>query len=226
MMGKRGRERDLDREVPYWELIASGIGTVEACRRVGVTRKTGYRWRSEMGGVIPKKPTVSSGCYLSLFERQRIASWHDRGAGVRDIARRIGPSPSTVSRELRRNCRDWDDGYEPVLAHLRAEERAKCPKPGKRLLSLAHQDDPGEAGDALEPGTDPPSPQGPARVRQGADGLRGVDLPGPLPAYRGRPVEVSDAPPADSSHAAPSSAQNRPPLTEIRHINAQHSRPA
>lgn len=130
-MGRRGRKRDLDREIRYWEMIASGVGTVEACRRVGVTRKTGYRWRAEMGGVIAKKPAVSSGRYLSLFERQRIASWHDRGASVREIASRIGRSPSTVSRELRRNARDWDDGYEPVLAHLRARERAKRPKPGK-----------------------------------------------------------------------------------------------
>jgi hypothetical protein len=28
-----------------------GLGTVEACRRVGITGKTGYRWRAEMGGV-------------------------------------------------------------------------------------------------------------------------------------------------------------------------------
>ena len=130
-MGRRGRKRDLDREIRYWEMIDNGIGTVEACRRVGVTRKTGYRWRAEMGGVIAKKPIVSSGRYLSLFERQRIASWHDRGASVRDIARRIGRSPSTVSRELRRNVRDWDEAYEPVLAHLRARERARRPKLGK-----------------------------------------------------------------------------------------------
>lgn len=130
-MGRRGRKRDLDREIRYWEMIDNGIGTVEACRRVGVTRKTGYRWRAEMGGVIAKKPNVSSGWYLSLFKRQRIASWHDRGASVREIARRIGRSPSTVSRELRRNVRDWDDGYEPALAHLRARERARRPKLGK-----------------------------------------------------------------------------------------------
>jgi len=53
-MGRRGRKRDLGREVEYWELLASGIGTVEACRLVGVSRKTGYRWRAEMGGVISK----------------------------------------------------------------------------------------------------------------------------------------------------------------------------
>ncbi len=41
------------------------------------------------------------------------------------MARRIGPSPSTVSRVLRCNCRDWDDGDEPIMAHLRARDRAK-----------------------------------------------------------------------------------------------------
>jgi transposase-like protein len=130
-MGKRARKRDLDREIRFWELIANGVGTVEACRGVGVARKSGYRWRSEMGGVIAKKSAVSSGRYLSLFERQRIASWHDRGASVRDIARRVGRSSSTVSRELRRNCLDWDDGCEPVLAYLWARERAKRPKTGR-----------------------------------------------------------------------------------------------
>ena len=58
-MGRRGRKRDLDREIRYWELIAGGVGTVDACKLVGVTRKTGYRWRSQMDGVITKKPVRS-----------------------------------------------------------------------------------------------------------------------------------------------------------------------
>jgi len=49
-MAKRGRKRDLNRELRYWELLSQGIGTVEACRLVGVSRKTGCRWRAEMGG--------------------------------------------------------------------------------------------------------------------------------------------------------------------------------
>jgi hypothetical protein len=49
-MARRGRKIDIDREIRYWELLSQGIGTVEACRLVGVSRKTGYRWRAEMGG--------------------------------------------------------------------------------------------------------------------------------------------------------------------------------
>ena len=74
-----------------------------------MARKTGYRWRAEMGGVIAKKP-VSSGRSLSLFERQRLASLAVQGLGVRAIAARLGRCPSTVSRELSRNTKVWDAG--------------------------------------------------------------------------------------------------------------------
>lgn len=40
---------------------------------------------------------------LTLFERQRIASYRRVGLGVRQIARRLGRDHSVVSRELRRN---------------------------------------------------------------------------------------------------------------------------
>jgi hypothetical protein len=45
LMGRRGRKRQLEVEARYWQLLLAGIGKVQACRLVGVTRKTGYRWR-------------------------------------------------------------------------------------------------------------------------------------------------------------------------------------
>ena len=45
-----------------------------------------------------------SGRYLSFTEREEIAILHAQGCGVRDVARRLGRSPSTISRELRRNA--------------------------------------------------------------------------------------------------------------------------
>jgi len=51
-------------------------------------------------------PTVAqappSGRYLSLEEREEIAILRAGGGGAREIARRLGRSPSTISRELRR----------------------------------------------------------------------------------------------------------------------------
>ena len=130
-MGRRGRKRRITLESEYWGLLSAGMGTVEACRQVGIGRKTGFRWRQENGGMPPKTVTEEqhSGRYLSHFERQRIAGLRDRGHGVREIARRIGRAPSTVSRELKRNTLAHDrSGYDSELAHARARERAKRPK--------------------------------------------------------------------------------------------------
>lgn len=41
--------------------------------------------------------------YLSSVERRLLAALHEIGFGVRGIARRLKRSPSTISRELRRN---------------------------------------------------------------------------------------------------------------------------
>jgi hypothetical protein len=46
-MGRRGRKRRLDVESEYWLLLAAGVGTAEACKRLGIGRKTRYRWRAE-----------------------------------------------------------------------------------------------------------------------------------------------------------------------------------
>ncbi|KJE21724.1 Helix-turn-helix domain [Frankia torreyi] len=42
--------------------------------------------------------------YLSFAERDEVALGHAGGDSVREIARRLEGSPSTVSRELRRNA--------------------------------------------------------------------------------------------------------------------------
>ncbi len=135
-MGRRGRKRQLEVEARYWQLIESGVGTVEACRRVGITRKTGYRWRAEVGGLVPDRlsDAVRSNRYLSKIERQRIESMHRQGLSGSEIARRLDRSPSTISCELRRNTarHDWG-GYDATLAHSRA--RARGARPGRSRLA-------------------------------------------------------------------------------------------
>ena len=111
-MGRRGKKRQLEVEARYWQLLASGLGTVAACKQIGITRKTGYRWRAEAGGITPVRlhEEVRSHRYLSLIERQRIAALNSQGVGVREISRRLERSASTVSRELRRNTLAHDKG--------------------------------------------------------------------------------------------------------------------
>ncbi|MFI7578692.1 IS30 family transposase [Micromonospora sp. NPDC049497] len=80
---------------------------------------------------------VRSGRYLSLLERQRIATLRRQGLTIRAIAEQLGRAPSTVSRELRRNVRPHDRGvYDGDLAHARARQRARGPR-GGRLLADA-----------------------------------------------------------------------------------------
>ncbi|MCX2729407.1 IS30 family transposase [Saccharopolyspora sp. NFXS83] len=136
-MTRRGRKLRLDLESEYWLLLAAGVGTVEACRIVGVGRKTGYRWRAEHGGVPPAKVAedARSNRYLSLLERQRIATLHERGLSIRTIADRLGRAASTISRELRRNVRPHDRGcYDADLAHARARQRARRLRRARLIL--------------------------------------------------------------------------------------------
>src|SRR4051812_15083109 len=81
-------------------------------------------------GRHPEDPeSARSGRYLSLLERQRIATLRDRGLGVREIARRLDRSASTISRELRRHQRPHDRGiYDGDLAHARAREGLRRPR--------------------------------------------------------------------------------------------------
>jgi IS30 family transposase len=135
-VGRRGRKRQLDLASEYWKLLGSGVGTVAACKLLCTGRKTSYRWRAENGGLPPARLTESarSGRYLSLLERQRIATLRDRGLGVREIARRLGRSASTISRDLRRHLRPHARGiYDGDLAHARARERLRRPR--RPLLS-------------------------------------------------------------------------------------------
>ena len=139
-MARRGRKRQLGTEDEYWRLILGGVGTVDACRRVGITRKTGYRWRAERGGLPPVRvaEAVRGRRYLSRFERQRIATLSAHGLAVREIGRRLERSPSTVSRELRRNRSPHDGGiHDSDLAHARARERASRRRSPRLPLTMS-----------------------------------------------------------------------------------------
>jgi IS30 family transposase len=83
--------------------------------------------------VNPRLQESVSGRYLSSGEREDIALWRAQGAGVREIARRLGRAPSTVSRELRRNAstRTYRLDYKASVAQWHAERRARRPKTAK-----------------------------------------------------------------------------------------------
>lgn len=123
-----------EKQQRYGRLIAQGINNAEACRLVGIDRKTGNRWRygrsvRNTAGEVVHYPPVKikpakqrSPRYLSEHERIVIADLLGVGRTVRAIARELGRSPSTVGREICRN-RDARGRYRPPPG------RARCPSP-------------------------------------------------------------------------------------------------
>ena len=89
-------------------------------------------------------PTVSlgepKGRYLSFEEREELMAGLAAREAQAEIARRLGRHPSTISRELARNCPRYPNGqlrrprYRASAAQMKAEERARRPKMAKLVV--------------------------------------------------------------------------------------------
>ena len=122
-----------DQRQRFWIEIAQGKTSEDAAIAVGVASAVGTRWFREAGGMCPVSLSPLSGRYLSLKEREEIAILKAKGWGVRQIGRKLHRSPSTISRELRRNAATRPDssGYRAVNAQWHADRRAPRPKVSK-----------------------------------------------------------------------------------------------
>jgi IS30 family transposase len=122
-----------DQRQRFWIEIAQGKTSEDAAIAVGVASAVGSRWFREAGGMCPVGLSPLSGRYLSVKEREEIAILKAKGCGVRQIARQLMRSPSTISRELRRNAatRPNASGYRAVNAQWHADRRARRPKAAK-----------------------------------------------------------------------------------------------
>ena len=134
-MRSPGRPQINQRHVKqaFWECIALGLQSEDAAQACGVSQPLGPRWFREAGGMPPIPLAPSSGRYLSFAEREEIALLRAQQRGVREIARQIGRSPSTISRELRRNAatRGGTLQYRATVAQWKAERAAERPKAAK-----------------------------------------------------------------------------------------------
>ena len=88
----------------FWEHISAGLQSEDAARACGVSQPLGPRWFRQAGGIAPTNLGSTSGRYLSFAGREEISLLHAQQLGVREIARRLERSPSTISRELWRNA--------------------------------------------------------------------------------------------------------------------------
>ena len=121
----------------FWAAMQRGEFITDAAAEAGTYRKRGARWLVAAGGVRPRRGRDLKGRCLSFSEREEIALARAGGESMRAIARRLGRSPSTISRELRRNAGCCGQPYRATTAHALAYERAGRPKPSKLATNLA-----------------------------------------------------------------------------------------
>lgn len=121
----------------FWKAIAKGFSSEDAAVSCGVSPPVGVRWFRQGGGMPPISLAPQSARYLSFAEREEIAILKARGVGVRDIAYRLDRSPSTISRELRRNAATRGGGleYRASTAQWHSHRRAKRPKKAKLTVN-------------------------------------------------------------------------------------------
>ena len=151
--------------VRFWAAIATGAMTEHAAVEAGVSSPVAFRWFRHAGGVNPCLSPTVSGRYLSFSEREDIALFRAQGHGVREIARRVGRSPSTISRELRRNAstRTFRLEYKASIAQWHAERRARRPKIAKLVTNDRLRDYVQQrlSGDVTDGDGRPLGPEGP-----------------------------------------------------------------
>ena len=117
-------------QAQFWEGIRSGLGVQEAGVAAGAGRVLAFSWFGRAGGVKSNGPRPAGGRYSSVREREEIAVGLAAGESLRVIAARLGRSPSTVSREVRRNSRGVRH-YRALAAQGQAQWRAARPKTAK-----------------------------------------------------------------------------------------------
>ncbi len=134
--GPQGRKKLVRERAAYFQLMQQGYSSAEACRIVGIDKRTGKKWRngSHAYTARPKAAPPAQveppgpSRYLREADRIHIADRLRERASVRTIAAELGRSPSTISREIRRNGTplradrsQW--AYRPHAAQARADAR-------------------------------------------------------------------------------------------------------
>ena len=134
-MYERLRDMQAARRARYAELLKAGMNFTQAAHAVGVSKRTGKVWRNGL-----TRSTGRNEGPLVDWYAGRMGPERDRQAGTRRhlsederiaLARRLGRSPSTISRELRRNAHPHDSVYRPRRAHQIARSRRPRPKERK-----------------------------------------------------------------------------------------------
>ena len=115
-----------------WERWKNGQSVLAISRALERRNKSGVQRIVAVHGGIAPVPRRRAVAALRLEEREEISRGVAAGRSVRRIARGLRRSPSTISREIRRN--GGSQGYRANRADRRAWDRALRPKPCRLAL--------------------------------------------------------------------------------------------
>lgn len=136
-----GKPLSEERRALLWQLWHEGKSLQEIARRLDIKRPSVFVYLQKRGGIEPATRTRSV-IVLRQEEREEISRGLRAGLSLRQIARDLGRSPSTISREVRRH--GGRQKYRAAAAENRAWRQARRPKPSrlaccKRLQAIVSE---------------------------------------------------------------------------------------
>jgi transposase, IS30 family len=126
----------------FFDLVCLGMATTAASVKVGVSRRTGWHWWSDAGGMKLRNGKNGLGGLaspgdlgrpggrghrVSFEERVEIMRGLDAGLSFAEIGEHLGRDRSVIWREYHRNCLPNGD-YHALMAHAWATQKARRPK--------------------------------------------------------------------------------------------------
>ena len=132
MTGRRVWGLSAQQKAELWERWRTGESVNAIGRALGKRASSVHDALRKQGGIYREPPRRSTRC-LTLAEREEISRGLVSGISMRQIARQLGRSASTVSREVGRN--GGRQQYRAAKADKAAWQRAKRPKVCKLALN-------------------------------------------------------------------------------------------
>lgn len=120
-----------------WSLWSQGKSLSEIGRQLNKHAGSIFCFLQKFGGIKPVRP-IRSKRALTLFEREEISRGLSANLSIRGIAQSLNRSPSTISREIKRN--GGITKYRAISADRQTWIRAKRPKKSKLQINIALND--------------------------------------------------------------------------------------
>jgi len=120
-----------------WSLWSQGKSLSEIGRQLNKHAGSIFCFLQKTGGIKPVRP-IRSKRALTLFEREEISRGLSANLSIRNIAKSLNRSPSTISREIKRN--GGITKYRAISADRQTWQRAKRPKKSKLQINVGLND--------------------------------------------------------------------------------------